>query len=98
MAENSDLDLQKIACLLCQRKFKTVEVLYKHVQKSNLHKENMLKRANTPAAEIMSKKRKREEDPAEPEPEIATGSSEVTFLLYIECFICLVVFLSLFAP
>jgi RNA-binding protein 5/10 len=34
------IDLVKMACLLCKRKFDSVEILNKHVAKSDLHKVN----------------------------------------------------------
>lgn len=35
------LDYKKIACLLCQRQFKTVDILHKHCDQSDLHKKNL---------------------------------------------------------
>lgn len=35
------LDYKRLACLLCQRQFKTVEILHKHCDKSDLHKKNL---------------------------------------------------------
>lgn len=34
-------DLERIACLLCQRKFKSLETLCRHVSESQLHKDNL---------------------------------------------------------
>ena len=36
--ELSLIDLNKIACLLCKRKFDSVDILNKHIIKSDLHK------------------------------------------------------------
>ena len=36
--EASFIDLTKMACLLCKRRFESVDVLNKHVLKSDLHK------------------------------------------------------------
>jgi RNA-binding protein 5/10 len=36
--ETSFIDLAKMACLLCKRRFESVEVLNKHISKSDLHK------------------------------------------------------------
>jgi RNA-binding protein 5/10 len=41
--ENDLLDFQKLACLLCKRAFQSVEILSKHANQSNLHKENLQK-------------------------------------------------------
>ena len=35
------LDYKRTACLLCQRQFKSIEVLHKHCDKSELHKKNL---------------------------------------------------------
>jgi hypothetical protein len=35
---DSLLDLNKMACLLCKRQFDSIEILNKHIAKSNLHK------------------------------------------------------------
>ncbi|XP_035708572.1 RNA-binding protein 5-B isoform X2 [Folsomia candida] len=35
------LDLQKFACLLCKRQFSSTEGLFKHVDKSTLHRQNL---------------------------------------------------------
>ncbi|CAF1252008.1 unnamed protein product, partial [Adineta ricciae] len=42
-SEEKLVDWNKLACLLCQRQFDTREVLEKHLQMSNLHKENLAK-------------------------------------------------------
>ena len=36
--ETKLIDINKLACLLCKRKFDTVDLLNKHTQLSNLHK------------------------------------------------------------
>ena len=36
--ETNFIDLAKMACLLCKRRFESVEVLNKHISKSDLHK------------------------------------------------------------
>ncbi|CAF4890691.1 unnamed protein product [Rotaria sp. Silwood1] len=41
--EEKLVDWNKLACLLCQRQFDTREILEKHLQMSNLHKENLAK-------------------------------------------------------
>ncbi|CAF3303034.1 unnamed protein product [Rotaria socialis] len=42
-SEEKLVDWNKLACLLCQRQFDTREILEKHLQMSNLHKENLAK-------------------------------------------------------
>lgn len=37
------IDTAKVACLLCKRRFDSVEVLNKHIAKSDLHKKNLEK-------------------------------------------------------
>ncbi|KAJ1041027.1 hypothetical protein NDA11_005391 [Ustilago hordei] len=34
-------DQERVACLLCQRKFKVIDTLHKHVSQSQLHKDNL---------------------------------------------------------
>ncbi|GAC93552.1 hypothetical protein PHSY_001117 [Pseudozyma hubeiensis SY62] len=34
-------DVQRVACLLCQRKFKSLDTLYRHESESKLHKDNL---------------------------------------------------------
>ncbi|CAF0937429.1 unnamed protein product [Rotaria sordida] len=41
--EEKLVDWNKLACLLCQRQFDTREILEKHLQMSNLHKDNLAK-------------------------------------------------------
>jgi RNA-binding protein 5/10 len=36
--ESSLIDTAKMACLLCKRRFDSVDILNKHVAKSDLHK------------------------------------------------------------
>ena len=38
--EASLIDLNKMACLLCKRRFDSVDILNKHLAKSDLHKVN----------------------------------------------------------
>ncbi|UJR26617.1 hypothetical protein I4U23_007936 [Adineta vaga] len=42
-SEEKLVDWGKLTCLLCQRQFDTREILEKHLQMSNLHKENLTK-------------------------------------------------------
>lgn len=42
-SEEKLIDWDKLACLLCQRQFDTRETLGKHLQMSNLHRENLAK-------------------------------------------------------
>ena len=36
--ESSLIDISKLACLLCKRRFDSLEILNKHIAKSDLHK------------------------------------------------------------
>lgn len=47
-------DVDKKACLLCQRQFKTLEVLGRHIEESELHKKNM----NDPEIRLAGQARK----------------------------------------
>lgn len=61
----------KVACLLCQRKLATVEILRKHVASSDLHKTNL---ANP---EAVAAGRKRKEAASRPSASVsASGSAE----------------------
>ncbi len=40
-ASLAHIDWDKMACLLCQRKFKSADQLTKHTQQSDLHKKNL---------------------------------------------------------
>lgn len=40
MDESGLIDTSKMACLLCKRRFDSIEILNKHVLKSDLHKVN----------------------------------------------------------
>lgn len=45
LAKDPRLDFSRVACLLCQRKLKTPELLVKHVQFSKLHQRNLASEA-----------------------------------------------------
>lgn len=51
----SHADHAKIACLLCQRQFKTADVLSKHMEKSDLHKTNMTAHVKKLVVELREK-------------------------------------------
>jgi len=41
VGETSLIDTNKMACLLCKRRFDSLEILNKHIAKSDLHKKNL---------------------------------------------------------
>jgi hypothetical protein len=67
------VNVDELLCLLCKRKFRSVDILRKHVAESELHKQNLAEYMVSPAYRNRAQERRRQFNP--PEPPVARVES-----------------------